>query len=210
MKLSLLLVPALLSLPPAAAQVVTNARTIKATIPSGDVVEIYRHGATVSSWNSSSGEQHIFLSTASVLNGSAALRGGVPIVFPNFGTAPANHSTTQMPSHGFARNSTWEFVGSEATKEDKSLVLTFHLNSRMLIASYQAKWPFSVDLTYTITLSPNNLSANIRVENTDTIPFEFQYLLHAYMSLPVSLLSNLQLAATSQYPAEMAINKNRI
>lgn len=62
------------------AQIVKSARTIKATIPSGDTVEIYRHGATVSSWTSSSKEQQLFLSSASVLDGSAALRGGIPVV----------------------------------------------------------------------------------------------------------------------------------
>lgn len=91
-----------------------------------------------------------------------------------------------MPSHGFARNSTWKFVGSRKAEEGTSLELTFHLNSSMLITDYQLKWPLSVDLTYTVTLSPNNLSAHIRVANTDVTPFEFQYLLHAYMSLPVS------------------------
>jgi len=186
MRLSSLVIPGLSLVQIVSAQVATSARTIKATIPSGDTVEIYRHGATVSSWNSSRGEQHIFLSTASALDGSAALRGGIPVVFPNFGTPPTNHSTSQMPSHGFARNSTWDFVGSKVAEEGKSIILTFHLDSSMLIASYQAKWPLSVDLTYTVTLSPNNLRANLKVENTDKVPFEFQYLLHAYMALPVS------------------------
>lgn len=83
MKSFSLILPSLLSLAQAvctSAQVIESARTIKATIPSGDTVEIYRHGATVSSWTSSSKEQLIFLSTASVLNGSAALRGGIPVV----------------------------------------------------------------------------------------------------------------------------------
>lgn len=91
-----------------------------------------------------------------------------------------------MPSHGFARNSTWEFVGSKKAEEGSSLELIFHLNSSSLIKKYQEDWPYSVDLTYTVTLSPNNLSANIRVANTDKVPIEFQYLLHAYMALPVS------------------------
>lgn len=83
MKVSSSVLAGLLSLAQLActnAQVVESARTIKATIPSGDTVEVYRHGATVTSWTSSSKEQQIFFSTASVVNGSAALRGGIPIV----------------------------------------------------------------------------------------------------------------------------------
>lgn len=83
MRFSSSVVPGLLALAQAictSAQVVETDRTITAAIPSGDTVEIYRHGATVSSWKSSRGEQHIFLSTASVVDGSAALRGGIPVV----------------------------------------------------------------------------------------------------------------------------------
>ncbi|KAE9984299.1 hypothetical protein EG327_005060 [Venturia inaequalis] len=166
------------------AQIVKSARTIKATIPSGDTVEIYRHGATVSSWTSSSKEQQLFLSSASVLDGSAALRGGIPVVFPNFATPPTNHSTSKMPQHGFARNSTWNFVGSQKTEEGSSLDLVFHLNSSSLITKYQQDWPYRVDLTYTVILSPNKLTAKIKVVNTDKVPFEFQYLLHSYLALP--------------------------
>ncbi|TID14386.1 putative aldose 1-epimerase [Venturia nashicola] len=166
------------------AQIVQSARTIKATIPSGDTVEIYRHGATVTSWTSGNKEQLLFLSTAAVLNGSAAIRGGIPVVFPNFGTPAANHSTSKMPQHGFARNSTWEFVGSKKGKGISSLDLIFHLNSSLLIKKYQQDWPYSVDLTYTVTLSPNTLSADFRVANTDKVPIDFQFLLHSYLALP--------------------------
>lgn len=91
-----------------------------------------------------------------------------------------------MPSHGFARNSTWEFVGSKKAEGGSSLKLIFHLKSSSLSTKYQEDWPYKVDLTYTVTLSPNNLTANIRVANTDKVPIQFQYLLHSYLALPVS------------------------
>ncbi|KAF2714299.1 aldose 1-epimerase, partial [Pleomassaria siparia CBS 279.74] len=159
-------------------------RTVKASLPSGDAVEIYYHGATVTSWTSSSGDSQIFLSTASVLDGSAAIRGGIPVVFPNFGTPPKNHSTSNLPSHGFARNSTWDFQGSEEEEEGAVVVMRFHLNSSMLSLDYQTKWPQSVDLAYTLTLAENSLTADLRVDNTDVEAWEFQFLLHSYMSVP--------------------------
>ncbi|QDS77909.1 hypothetical protein FKW77_000790 [Venturia effusa] len=200
MKLTPSIVPALLWLGQAAytsAQVVKSARTIKATIPSGDTVEIYLHGATISSWTSSSKEQQLFLSTGSALDGSAPLRGGIPVVFPNFALPPANHSTSKMPNHGFARNSTWEFVGSKEV--GKGLDLTFHLNSSILIPKYQQDWPYSVDLTYVVTLSPNNLAVKFHVANTDKKPIEFQFLLHSYLALPDILQASVSGLEGSTY-----------
>ncbi|KAF2789044.1 hypothetical protein K505DRAFT_254179, partial [Melanomma pulvis-pyrius CBS 109.77] len=81
--------------------------------------------ATATWWNSSIGNQQIFLSSVSVLHGSATIRRGIPVVFPNFGTAPKNHSTSNIPSHGFTRNNTWDFVGSKEQEEGSSVLLTF-------------------------------------------------------------------------------------
>ena len=42
-----------------------------------------------------------------MLDGSKAIRGGIPLVFPQFGLGPAMPKT----QHGFARNSRWEWQG---------------------------------------------------------------------------------------------------
>lgn len=167
------------------ADVVIGNGTVQATLPSGDFVKVYLHGATVTSWKTSDGEDKLLLSTSSALDGSAAIRGGIPVVFPNFGSPPKDHQTSEMPSHGFARNSTWTYAGS--AKEGSGIVLTFTLNSTQLTADYQKDWPYSAELTYTVSLTKNNLAVHFTVENTDKAAIDFQFLLHTYLSVSVSI-----------------------
>ncbi|KAL3427267.1 aldose 1-epimerase family protein [Phlyctema vagabunda] len=157
---------------------------VSASLPGGDSVQVYLHGATVTSWKASNGEEQLFLSTASPLDGSAAIRGGIPVVFPVFATPPQNHSTTGLPSHGWARNSTWTFAGSREIDDAGSLELQFKINSTTLIKKYTDIWPYTVSLTYFVTLSTNSLASHIRVENTGNQTFDFQFLLHTYLSVP--------------------------
>lgn len=54
---------------------------VVARLPTGDSVEILLFGATVISWKSH-GKENLFLSEAAKLDGSKAVRGGIPLVFP--------------------------------------------------------------------------------------------------------------------------------
>jgi glucose-6-phosphate 1-epimerase len=58
-----------------------NGRVI-ATLPAGDRVEVLLHGATVLSWKSSNGHENLWMSEKAVVDGSKAVRGGIPVVFP--------------------------------------------------------------------------------------------------------------------------------
>jgi hypothetical protein len=57
-------------------------RRVIATLPAGDRVEILLHGATVLSWKSGNGHENLWLSEKAVVDGSKAVRGGIPVVFP--------------------------------------------------------------------------------------------------------------------------------
>jgi glucose-6-phosphate 1-epimerase len=78
----------------------------KLEIAAGDGarVEACTHGAQVTSWKPASGEERLFLSDRSTFAPDAAIRGGVPIIFPQFGGMGA------LPKHGFARVVEWEAV----------------------------------------------------------------------------------------------------
>lgn len=54
---------------------------VTATLPTGDSVEVLLYGATVTSWKSD-GSENLWLSEAAHLDGSKAVRGGIPVVFP--------------------------------------------------------------------------------------------------------------------------------
>eukprot|EP00481_Brizalina_sp_1-RS-2013_P000279 TRINITY_DN10756_c0_g1_i1.p1 TRINITY_DN10756_c0_g1~~TRINITY_DN10756_c0_g1_i1.p1 ORF type:complete len:119 (+),score=12.83 TRINITY_DN10756_c0_g1_i1:50-406(+) len=65
---------------------------------------IYRYGGTVTSWKIENEEQ-LFVSKAK-WDQIKAIRGGIPIVFPQFGPGP-------MKQHGFPRVSIWNIDKSE-------------------------------------------------------------------------------------------------
>ena len=55
---------------------------VNATLPSGEFVEVLLHGATILSWKTAKGKENLFVSLNAHLDGSKAVRGGIPIVFP--------------------------------------------------------------------------------------------------------------------------------
>lgn len=70
-------------LPPQAQVTISddNAR-VTALLPTGESVEVLLFGATVLSWKDAAGDEKLWLSEASKLDGSKGVRGGIPIVFP--------------------------------------------------------------------------------------------------------------------------------
>lgn len=55
---------------------------VSATLPTGESVEVLLHGANVLSWKDAAGQEKLWLSESAALDGSAPVRGGIPIVFP--------------------------------------------------------------------------------------------------------------------------------
>lgn len=55
---------------------------VTATLPTGESIEILLYGATIISWKTGNGEEKLWLSDAAKLDGSKAVRGGIPLVFP--------------------------------------------------------------------------------------------------------------------------------
>ena len=92
------------------------------------------HGAQVLSWRPDDGRERLFVSTRAVFDGKAAIRGGMPVIFPQFGERGA------LQKHGFARNQSWQFTGVHAA------AAVFELQH----ASGDALWPYPcVCLLYT-------------------------------------------------------------
>lgn len=55
---------------------------VKAVLPTGDSLEVLLYGATIISWKDANGNEKLWLSEAAKLDGSKAVRGGIPLVFP--------------------------------------------------------------------------------------------------------------------------------
>ena len=60
----------------------TDQGRVSARLPTGEAVDVLLHGATVISWRDRAGNEKLWLSDAAKLDGSKAVRGGIPLVFP--------------------------------------------------------------------------------------------------------------------------------
>ena len=131
----------------------------------GASAEVYLHGAHVTSWKPVGGTEKLFLSEKSEFGHGAAIRGGVPVIFPQFSLLGP------LPRHGFVRNAAWEVsrqVSDEVTLAFKSTEATL------------AIWPFPFLAEFTVRLEAARLELKLRVVNTGTEAFEFAAALHTY------------------------------
>ena len=151
------------------------------TLASGDSVLVAEQGAHVLSWIAQ-GRERLFLSPANVWDGRSAIRGGVPVCWPQF------NMRGTLPKHGFARNSTWQLVASELNVEASHL--TF-------------EWRDSADTTHTVWqqafvaqlqvhLSAGSLQITLQMHNTDTQTLSFTGALHTYLAVDDIDLTDLQ------------------
>jgi glucose-6-phosphate 1-epimerase len=135
----------------------------------GASVQIVHHGAQVVSWIPAGHGEQLFLSKASPLDSGKPLRGGVPVIFPQFS------DLGPLPKHGFARNFVWDRRES-ATGNQAVFELRDSDATRML-------WPHAFALELTITLMDRALELELKVQNTGATAFEFTAALHTYVRL---------------------------
>lgn len=153
-------------------------------------VTILKFGATVISWKLNGVEQ-LWLSSGAKLDGTKAVRGGIPLVFPVFGKK-TDGPTKNLPQHGFARNSTWEFLGQ--TKESP-LTVQFALSPEQVDPATLALWPGNdFTLILSVGVDKEALFTKIEIENVDDHDWDFNWLFHTYLKvddIEDTLISNL-------------------
>lgn len=103
-----------------------------------------------------------------------ALRGGIPLCFPWFGT----HATdASKPSHGFARQSIWQLIEVNQTQRGHCIHLALEANQRTLQHwNYQFKLELEIYCQDTLTL-------NLTVHNQDERSFTFAFAWHSYFAV---------------------------
>jgi glucose-6-phosphate 1-epimerase len=141
-------------------------------LPNGDCLRVLRHGAHLVSWVVD-GQERLYLSPKAVLDGQGAIRGGVPVCWPQF------NMRGPLPKHGFVRNLPWEVEGP-ACAQDDGLSLTLLLKDS---AATRAYWPQAFEARLTILLRPADLQLTLDLHNTDTQPLSFSGALHTYFAV---------------------------
>ncbi len=145
-------------------------------LPAGDRLVVALHGAHVLSWVTG-GQERLYLSPQSVMDGQAAIRGGVPVCFPQFNQR--GPIAERLPKHGFARNVAWQADAPELGAEHARLTLRLKDNFQT-----RAWWPQAFALALHIDLSPGAVQLTLDVHNTDTQALAFSGALHTYLAVP--------------------------
>ena len=142
------------------------ANIIQLKSPDGGLVRISPYGAHVLGWVTADGDERLFLSKKAEYRIGAAIRGGVPVIFPQFSEMGG------LPKHGFARTQAWEV----AQVSDDSAVMRLSDND-----TSRALWPHRFAAEYTVRIMAGHLELMLAISNTDTAPFTFTAALHTYL-----------------------------
>lgn len=130
------------------------------------------YGGHLVSWSSADGQERLFCSARSALDGSRAIRGGVPLIFPQF----AERGNGMR--HGFARVSAWRLAGSGSA--DGGAFAEFELSQADLDARIAQAWPHAFCLRLRVALRASELRLTLEIRNTGAQAFAFSSALHSY------------------------------
>ncbi len=130
--------------------------------------EIYLQGACVTHFQLHGESPLLFLSEQSRFEKGAAIRGGIPIIFPWFGKPPG-----RAAQHGFARLRAWELVElNRAGDGSVTAHLTLPATAELL----------SIPLDYYVTVG-KTLIVELVTRNYSSDVFAFDNCLHTYFAV---------------------------
>lgn len=137
--------------------------------------EIYLHGGHVTAFTPAGEKPLLYLSPNSKFSAGAAIRGGIPIIFPWFGPREGHPESL---AHGFARTLPWDVV-STALREEGVVEIVLRLTAT---EATLAAWPDAFVLMYTLRIG-RTLDAALRVQNAGNTGFSFEEALHTYLAV---------------------------
>ena len=180
--------------------------SVQLLTPAGDRATVLLHGAQVVSWIPAGGTERLYLSERSAYGEGSSVRGGVPVIFPQFNQRGPDFN---VPRHGFARTRSWRVEqaddkdsrgdsndGAEATAVTDATEATEATEAKTRLATTasvrlaladdaatRALWPHPFSLALTVTLGLQQLDLALRVRNTGLQPFAFTAALHTYFNV---------------------------
>ena len=169
-------------------------------------------GATLLSWkvNEYGGEQ-MFVSKLSHFDNCQPIRGGIPIVFPQFAF------NGPMPLHGFARVLPWRIKEGSLNYDidGKNDFITFEYSNMKdkkynLLNNDPWNWKHRFKLEYSVRLSDysmyNTLIVSNLDENEDSKTFKFNVAFHNYFG--VTNINNVSITGLQHVPFYDKVTKN--
>ena len=148
-----------------------DAPSLTLTAPDGASARVYLDGAHVASWipagGPTSGDEQLFVSARALYGPGYAIRGGIPICWPQFG------KTGPLQQHGFSRLMRWSVVRESVDAQGAHAILRLTDTDETL-----AVWPFSFNAELAVSVGARTLRVELTVTNTDAQPMEFTAALH--------------------------------
>lgn len=140
--------------------------------PGGASAVVAHHGAQLLSWTPARGRERIFLSERAEFAHGKAIRGGVPICFPQFA------ALGPLPKHGLVRTRTWRMAGKETVEGGVRATFTLEPDAEL-----RALWPHPCHLELTALLGDDRLRLELSVRNLGGSPLTFTAALHGYFAV---------------------------
>lgn len=139
----------------------------------GARAEIYLQGAHVTTWRPAGGVERLYLSERAEFRPGAAIRGGIPVIFPQFS------DRGPLPRHGFARTAAWD-LAEAGTRADGAAWAVLRLQDA---EATRKVWPehFVADLR--VEVGGQRLTVALLVTNAGAAPFTFTAALHTYLAV---------------------------
>jgi glucose-6-phosphate 1-epimerase len=138
--------------------------------PDGARAIVLLQGAQLVSWTPAGGEEQLYLSPTSRYGEGHAVRGGVPVIFPQFSTRGT------LPRHGLVRAREWALEEALVRGRHAQAVLKFAAD-----AETRKHWPHDFELELTVSVGGRQVDIELAATNTGDTPFEFTAALHTYL-----------------------------
>lgn len=131
------------------------------------------HGGHVLGWVPAGGVERLWLSRDTGCGPGTAIRGGVPVVWPQFA------ERGDGPRHGVARDRAWSVL-EEGTGQDGVARARLELRSD---AATRALFPHPFTLSLDVEASGAQLVMTLAARNDGVDPFDFTAALHTYLAV---------------------------
>ena len=128
------------------------------------------HGGHLVSWIPAGGDEQLYLSPTSQYGEGQAVRGGVPVIFPQFSTRGT------LPRHGLVRTRSWQLGDTPSHGQHAQAVLRFVADD-----ATRALWPHEFEAEITVSIVGRQLDIEFAVTNLGDTPFDFTVALHTYL-----------------------------
>ncbi|KAH1107285.1 hypothetical protein J1N35_011053 [Gossypium stocksii] len=147
--------------------------------PRGASARVSLYGGQVLSWRTDRGEELLFASTKAIFKPPYAVRGGIPICFPQFGQRGS------LEQHGFARNRIWIIDDNPPPLHPNDPSDKAYTDLLLKPSEDDLKiWPNSFEFRLRVSLTADgNLSLMSRIRNINYKPFSFSIAYLTYFSI---------------------------